>query len=172
MKLINLIICFLIVTIITSNVHSKNNNICNKEVKIITNDNIEFTGKIITYSGGLIIFNDGDKVSNTEVKNIFEVKRKTKTGILIGCISGFVVSTLFVRDYNKYHDSNDGFLDFNEEINSVYKIIGGTLLGGGIGGLIGRNIITLDEINIEATPFCISPANDMNLINLKLSYNL
>jgi len=145
---------------------------CGDEFRIETQDGTTFQGRLLSNNGNLLTLRHGASGLHTialgDVTSAFRVKRRT----VFGAVSGFAIGTgvgIFVAIKWDEKQTHERFEFHIGEIAAI--IIGGTLVGGIVGGIIGHRTQKLGPVQLEALPMCASASGDIVPIKINLAIN-
>jgi hypothetical protein len=157
---------------------------CGDEIQIETLKGTSLRGKLWHNDGNLLILRSdiylksfivSDTLVMSDVAKVFEIKRKTGTGAIIGLIAGtalgagvgYAVSSNIEREEDDWF----GFGQMERQIETGVAItVAGSVVGLAIGAIIGERMQTLKEVEPMALPICFSPSVDG--IPMKLAFSI
>jgi hypothetical protein len=184
-KLMLVIISSVLVSILCPCAYGGGDPKCGDELQIETRNGTSMRGKLWLNDGyHLILRSDihlksfavSDTVLLSDVAEVFEIKRKTGTGAILGLVAGtalgagvgYAVSSNIERE----EDDLFGFDTMERQFETVVAItVVGSVVGLAIGAMIGNSAQTLKEVEPLAIPICFSPSTVRIPLRLSIIYN-
>jgi len=147
------VICAIAILTLNATIYCQDNLKCGDQVLIDLQNGTTLTGKLVANNGRTLSIEYNyygryglDTVSLNQVSAAFLVKNKTGKGILLGALAGMFLGTT-VAVVTVDHSLNDALRDFG-------IFLGGTVLGGVVGGLVGKNSYSYHQIELGILPLC------------------
>jgi hypothetical protein len=132
---------------------------CGQEYRFEMRDGAIIQGRLKTCSGDSLVLHSGrfraKMLFANDIFDIYRVRRKTGTGVIVGALFGTLVGGLAAAATD-----NRGGNMFDEMDSRIEDGIGvtltGTLIGGVIGGLLGRRVQRLGPVNWKSPEICFN----------------
>ncbi|UCC43371.1 MAG: hypothetical protein JSU65_09505 [Candidatus Zixiibacteriota bacterium] len=169
--------CLITILTLCPSVHSRNDLRCGDEVRLVSQTGEVLQGRLTNAAADSLEVKvwrgkpEFRTVQFNDIANLYRVKRKTGPGIVSGVVVGTLIGALAAAVICSAEAEPDGFEAIGRACRTLAMTGGGALLGGVMGGIIGHNTQTLGEVQLEATPMCMSTMGEIEPVGVTFAVN-
>ncbi|UCC43369.1 MAG: hypothetical protein JSU65_09495 [Candidatus Zixiibacteriota bacterium] len=172
--------CLVAILTFCPSVHSRNDLRCGDEVRLVSQTGEVLQGRLTNAADDSLAVKIWHgkfgfrTVPRNDIAGLYRVKRRTFEGIVVGTLLGAGVGVIAAKAYYKQwkdHHPDRWRPDawFGPFIEMGSMIVGGTIIGAVVGGMIGHHTQRLGEVQLEATPMCISTRGEVEPLGVTLA---